>query len=237
MGGDAAWDIGVAHPDLWAGVIPIASLADRYVAHYWENARNLPMYLVGGELDGDKNVKNSRDLNKYMLHGYNVTVVEYQGRGHEHFSDEILKLFDWMGRQERDFFPKKLDCRSMRTWDNFFWWIEISDAPARSIVEPDNWPPPRNFLPARAEANLTATNGVNVQTAAAAVTVWLAPEMIDFQKPIKVTINSARVKTSGPSIDPDITVMLEDVRTRGDRRHPFWAKVEMPGSRINVAGR
>ena len=23
MGGDAAWDIGLAHPDLWAGVIPI----------------------------------------------------------------------------------------------------------------------------------------------------------------------------------------------------------------------
>ena len=23
IGGDAAWDIGLAHPDLWAGVIPI----------------------------------------------------------------------------------------------------------------------------------------------------------------------------------------------------------------------
>ena len=24
MGGDAAWDLGTAHPDLWAGMIPIA---------------------------------------------------------------------------------------------------------------------------------------------------------------------------------------------------------------------
>jgi acetyl esterase/lipase len=27
-GGDAAWDIGLAHPDLWAGVIPIVATAD-----------------------------------------------------------------------------------------------------------------------------------------------------------------------------------------------------------------
>ena len=25
--------------------------------------------------------------------------------------------------------------------------------------------------------------------------------------------------------EPDIAVLLEDVRTRGDRMHPFWAKV------------
>ena len=31
MGGDAAWDIGLAHPDLWAGVIPIVAAADKYV--------------------------------------------------------------------------------------------------------------------------------------------------------------------------------------------------------------
>jgi hypothetical protein len=25
---------------------------------------------------------------------------------------------------------------------------------------------------------------------------------------------------------PNIETLLEDVRTRGDRQHPFWAKVE-----------
>ncbi len=29
MGGDAAWDIGLAHPDVWAGVIPIVAVAVR----------------------------------------------------------------------------------------------------------------------------------------------------------------------------------------------------------------
>ncbi len=31
-GADAAWDIAQAHPDLWAGVIPIAARSDRYIA-------------------------------------------------------------------------------------------------------------------------------------------------------------------------------------------------------------
>ena len=47
MGGDAAWDIGLAHPDLWAGVIPIVAQSDRYCTLYWENARYVPFYVVG----------------------------------------------------------------------------------------------------------------------------------------------------------------------------------------------
>jgi hypothetical protein len=30
-----------------------------------------------------------------------------------------------------------------------------------------------------------------------------------------------------------VEIILEDVRTRGDRQHPFWAKVEVPSARIN----
>ncbi|HWB00914.1 MAG TPA: PHB depolymerase family esterase [Pirellulales bacterium] len=236
IGGDAAWDIALAHPDLWAGVIPITAVADRYVAHYWENAKYVPFYLVCGEYDGDKSVKNARDLDRYMKWHYNVTVVEYQGRGHEHFSDEVQRLFDWMSRFQRNFFPREFKCRSMRSWDNFFWWVEMRDLPAKTIVEPEQWPPQRNTIAAITEATLTATNGAIVKTAAASVTLWLSPEMLNFAQPVRLLVNGQRPKPSEPFVHPDLTVMLEDIRTRGDRRHPFWAKVEMPGGRVNVAG-
>jgi predicted esterase len=229
IGGDAAWDIAVSHPDLWAGVIPITAVADRFVAHYWENAKYVPFYLVGGELDGDKSVKNARDVDRYMKWHYNITVAEFQGRGHEHFSDEILRLFDWMSRFRRNFFPREIKCRSLRTWDNFFWWVELRDLPPKTMVDPEHWPPPRSTIAAVTEATLTATNGVIVRTAAAGATVWLTPEMLDFAQPIRVLVNGARPKNGDPFIEPDLTVMLEDVRTRGDRQHPFWAKVEIPG--------
>jgi pimeloyl-ACP methyl ester carboxylesterase len=125
MGGDAAWDIGLAHPDLWAGVIPIVAKADRYCAHYWPNAELVPYYFVCGELDGKKMVENARELDRYLNRSYPCTVVEYLGRGHEHFSDEIQRLFEWMGRLRRDFFPREFTVKTMRRWDNFFWWIEL----------------------------------------------------------------------------------------------------------------
>jgi hypothetical protein len=45
--------------------------------------------------------------------------------------------------------------------------------------------------------------------------------MVDFDQPIEVTVNRRREKIT---VQPSIATMLEDVRTRGDRQHPFWAK-------------
>jgi predicted esterase len=231
LGGDAAWDLGLAHPDLWAGVIPITAVADKYISHYWSNARSVPFYFVGGELDGDKLVKNARELDRYMTRGgYNFTVVEYLGRGHEHFFEEIQHLFDWMGRQQRDFFPKKFSAVSMRQWDNFFWWVEAEDIPDTSLVHPSEWPP-KNKRAMTTQASITGGAGgaqlLNVQTGAARVIVWLAPELVDFSKPVRVTIRGKTLP--GPS--PDVTTLLEDVRTRGDRQHPFWAKMDVKAGR------
>src|SRR5262249_51047968 len=33
-GGDAAWDIGVSHPDIWAGVVPISAEAKKTCSFY-----------------------------------------------------------------------------------------------------------------------------------------------------------------------------------------------------------
>ncbi|MCL2624820.1 MAG: hypothetical protein FWD31_14245, partial [Planctomycetaceae bacterium] len=54
-GGDAAWDIGIAHPDLWAGVMPIVASGQKFTRYYPLNARYVPLYFVNGELDGSVN--------------------------------------------------------------------------------------------------------------------------------------------------------------------------------------
>ncbi len=146
MGGDAAWDIGLAHPDLWAGVIPIAARCDKYCDLYWQNAKYVPMYCIGGELDTAKVIKNNLSLDRYMLRGFPITAVEFLGRGHEHFSDEIQNIFDWMGRYRRDFFNRDFECVSMRPWDNYFWWVEMAGMPQRSMVDPVDWDARRRSL-------------------------------------------------------------------------------------------
>jgi predicted esterase len=212
-GGNAAWDIGLSHPDLWAGVIPIVATPEKTVQLYWKNAEHLPLYFVCGELDGDKMTKNGPEFDRYMNRsaGFDCTVVEFEGRGHENFSDEILRLFDWMGRKRRNFFPRQFTAVTNRPFDNSFWWLEL-----------------RNFDPGdklfQLESNLTASNGISIRSGGK-LTIWLAPEMVDFTRPIVITQSGGRIKSPN-SIRPDVAVLLEDVRGRGDRQHPFWAKVE-----------
>jgi len=192
MGGDAAWDIGLAHPDLWAGVIPISALADRYCTFYWENAKYLPFYVVLGELDGRKLTDNARDLDRYLKRGYDATVIEYQGRGHDDFHEEILRIFDWMGRFRRNFFPREFTCSTMRDWDNFFWWVELEGMPPKSEVDPAQWPPPAGMRPVQVKGIIT-NNNLNITTGTAQVSVWISPQMVDFKQRVSISVNGQRI--------------------------------------------
>jgi predicted esterase len=216
IGGDAAWEISLSHPDYWAGVIPIvATKTASTIQHYTANAATLPMYFVAGELDGGKIQRNADEWDRYFKLNYDVTVVEYRGRGHEHFSDEILRIFDWMGRKQRDFFPKKFSVSTKRPWDNFFWWIEL-EVPSAMLSQA------KQAIPI--EGYIGANNTVNITKAPAGVTVWLSPETVDFTRPLSVMVKGRAL--SRKPIQPDSRVLLDDVRTRGVRLHPFWAKVE-----------
>ncbi len=226
IGGNAAWDLGLAHPDLWAGVIPIVAEADKYCAHYWENAKLVPFYVLAGELDGEKTKNNARDLDRYMNARYDVTVTEYIGRGHEDFYDDIQHIFDWMSRKQRNFFPKEFTVSTMRTWDNYFWWVEVRDFPAKATVEPVNWPPGPGVRPLVITGKVQANNGLHVASGSIKLTVWLSPELVDFSRPVPITFGSRNLNKGNKMIQPDLGVLLEDVRTRADRQHPFWAKVE-----------
>ena len=236
-GGDAAWDIALSHPDLWAGVILFTPTAARYVEHYAANQRLLPMYFVAGEKDagtvasGDWVTENSKELNRYLgAPRSDCTVVLYQGRGRDGFSDEIHKIFEWMElpAHRRKVAPQKIEVSSLRPWDNFFWWVEVEGFPPSSMVLPHAWPE-RGVRATTTEAEIITANGrLSVKPSADRVTVWLSPDNVDFSKPIQIAIDGKEIRGE---IKPSVEVLLEDVRTRGDRQHPFWAKAEWPEKR------
>jgi predicted esterase len=227
MGADAAWDIALAHPDLWAGALPVVPGDDekKYVSRYWENARHVSFYFVGGELDGNKVANNARDLDRYLTgNGFDTMVVEYLGRGHEHFQDEIQHMFEWMDLHRREFAQRKFACSSMREWDNFYWWLEVDQYPSRSMVAPVNWPPVSGVRPIVTEATVNEGNRITVRTGAAQTTLWLLPEIVNFESRLSILYNGAPMSASP---EPKSEVLLEDVRTRADRLHPFWGKIEL----------
>ncbi|MGI8978199.1 MAG: alpha/beta hydrolase-fold protein [Pirellulaceae bacterium] len=248
MGGDAAWDIGLAHPDLWAGVIPIVAEASKFIIRYPNNAALLPMYFICGERDGNKIAANAVEWDRYLTHSdanqWDIMIAQYQGRGHESYHDEIQNLFEWMElpAHRRDFFPKNFGgtknypqgspMQSLRTWDNFFWYAEFTGMPSSSIIHPVEWtgekPPAGKVLQVSGSYNTDSDgNGiVRVNCGASKVTVWLAPEMVDFSKKITVYLNAKKLPGT---MAPNLVHLLEDVRTRGDRQHPFWLHVSNRG--------
>lgn len=224
MGGDAAWDIALAHPDLWAGVIPVGASVEKYILKYYENGKYVPLYYVGGEMDGDRFAKCGQVLDKYLTRtGYDAVVVQYQARGHEHFYDEIQHMFGWMDYHRRDPLPKSFTCVSLRPWDNFFWWIELESIPPKFVVLPAAWNNRTNTAQVEAEMKSATSISVRASDGCKAI-LYLTPEMVNFENRFTVTVNG---KSQSVTTQPSMAVMLEDARTRSDRQHPFWQKLEL----------
>jgi len=223
IGGDAAWDIGLAHPDLWAGVLPICATAGKYITRYWENAKHVSFYFVSGEMDGNRIAQNERDFNRYLTRsGFDTMIVEYKGRGHDHFKDDIHHMFDWMRFHRRNFTVPEYKVTTLRPWDNYFWWAEFADFPAETVTLPLQWPP-SSARALEIDASIGPNNRIRIKSAAASISVFLTPDLVDFEK--NVTLNVIGRERVVP-INPSAEIMLEDVRLRGDRQHPFWARFD-----------
>ena len=192
----------------------------------------MPFYFVAGELDGTKMAKNAGDLDRYLRRGFNTTVVEYLGRGHEDFYDEILRMFDWMGRCHRDFFPREFTCETMRPWDNYFWWVEMHGLPPRSNVDPADWPPPSGTKPAQVKGSINNTQRHQRPHRHQPGDGLALAEDDRFQAALDDHRQRPALNGSDQTIQPDLRTLLEDVRTRGDRQHPFWAKLDSTTGRV-----
>ena len=222
IGGEAAWDIGLSHPDLWAGVVPIGANGEKFIRYYSENARLLSTYFVYGEKDGEKRERNGDLWDRYLDWKFDVTVVEYQGRGQEPYFEEQPRIFEWLEVKRRNFAPRKFKAKSFRVCDNFFWGLELRQFPANSIASGLTWPPPKNSRATESSFDANANNEFTAKSGAKSATIYLSPEIADFDKKALVSFSHGKRFRA----EPNIQVILEDVRTRADYRHPYWAKVD-----------
>ena len=242
IGGTAAWDIALAHPDMWAGAVLFNAVASKYIDAYRSAVRHVPLYLVWGEMEGDglgtnrKWAVNANILNRYLqaqAQPGDVTAVRYKGRGMEGFYEEILPILEWMRLRQRTVVPLEFAAETLRPWDSGFWWVEMPNLPndvPKNMLDPVDYPPKTSDTrPVKVESKLyRATNTLSVTTKprVANVQVFLTPEMIDFRSKVTAKVNDKNFHPPNGIIEPDIEVMLEDARTRGDRIHPFWVMLE-----------
>jgi predicted esterase len=225
MGGDATIDMGLSHPHLFAGIIPINGAIDRHAPPYLENGKQLPTYLIGGELDRNLMDCNVGSLMKMMTGNFELIYAEFVGAGPDSFYSEIHQLFEWMGKQTRDPPPNQINAKTLRECDNEFWWFELGGIPEQ--LKGIDWAAkPRAVHPLSVSAKITPGNTISISSRAAFHRVWLArgEGLVDFGKRLKVEINSKQVFND--FVKPDVAAMLERVRTHGDRQMLFWGVLE-----------
>jgi hypothetical protein len=234
-GANMAFDVGLAHPDLFAGVLPIAGQPKYFARVYWPNAYCLPFYVVDGDQDGDV----AKELYKLFQHwvpgGYPALWIDYKGRGREWFAGEVPFMFDWMNRKRRaPGYPdlgrssgvgRGDDYQSMRSTDNRFYWLEGEELNERHVNSARDWSSKVGaaYLAARGGSG----NTINLTMHGfRRLTVWLSQAMVDFEKPLTVNING-RVTLASRKIKPSLETLLEDFYLRGDRQRLFSAKIEI----------
>ena len=237
-GASMALDMGGAHPDLFAGVIPVnpSVYQPLYIpAQYWVNFHQLPVYLVMGDKFGPS-VSAIRMLSeRWMTRGFPALIVSYKGRGAEFFPEELPFAFDWMGRKRRadpgkqvgppafgDLTSAGFSC--VRATDNRFHWLSSDSLHSNRFMTPVVGRPAT--VPAKFSARIVAGNAVEAKAIGMKeLTVWFGRGMLDYSKPVRLKVNDNKPITE--KITPQIPVLMEDLYDRGDRQRPYFYRAEL----------
>ena len=218
MGADAAFDIGMAHPDEFAGVLPIGGNALHYCNHSWMNGSLTAWYVVGKGYDSKENrdATSNSVFDKMLIHGikFDFMLVEYLGRNGENLFDDFGKIFDWMDSHVRAPQPKKFDVRSLRKADNRFFWVTALNLP-RDYILPAPAGSAQKINPMVIDARVTPGNTVILKAPTDSFTLRLTPDLVDFDKKLVINIGG---REKSIFVKPDTSVLLDELRLRGDRK-------------------
>src|SRR5260370_28194641 len=147
--GTMAFDVGLSHPDQFAGVIPMGASPLLFAEKYFRNGQYLPFYVVTGGTDYDTSKRLKEYFNERNTRGYPALWVEYKGRGCEWFAGEVPNMIDWMRAKRRAFPLHKLgtdggggkfgnEFTSLRASDNHFYWLSF-DITSNHVNNPAAW--------------------------------------------------------------------------------------------------
>src|SRR5262249_13736018 len=142
-GGTMAYDVGLSHPDLFAGVIPMGGSPDFFPRAYWRNGQYLPFYAVNGSKSGATGLVRGL-FDNWVLRSYPMLWVDYKGRGMEWFSAEVPNILDWMRPKRRAFPLHQLgtdgngtqfgnEFCTLRRTDNRFYWLSTDAVHERNL--------------------------------------------------------------------------------------------------------
>lgn len=233
-GATLAYDVALSHPDVFAGVAGFSGQMDRYPEFYCTNEHPpLAVYSVVGQKDTGSIGRCMAVWNEWLTSNtrFNLlTLVIYKGRLNEPFPEEQEPMLNWALRRLR-YWPGRgddltVDCRILRPWDSFYWLLELGGLPDDRLMPPEEWrdkdrPKAVSLSINRKAGNPNLFRLGPSQNVGSGATLWLSNEYCDLSQRIEIDGRGS----FKDFVIPSRRTMLEDVRQRGDRKHPFWAKL------------
>jgi predicted esterase len=226
-GGDAVFDMATGHPDLFAAAIPICGHSHRSSTFCYQNAKGVAWYVISGDKEPPSvQDDNARDINR-MMKEQNVTLCSFKRRGFENYREELPRVFDWLETTRRpplkDFI--EFEAKSVRVTDNEFAWLTCSGFPPNVLRDipwdlPNTRPTPKTI-----SGTITAGGTIYVSNPGRRTTIWLSPDLIDFENRVQLHVNGT--VRHRDFVKPDIAATLERLAITGDRQRPVWAKLDV----------
>ena len=184
-------------------------------------------YVVSGQRDRDTVSENMRDLNRYFRKGADITYCEYKERGYEPYTEELPRLMDWAETVRRKPIQeyKEFEAHTLRAFDNHFHWVQAGTLPEK-LFQPIVWEDrQKNIQEMPITGKITPGGTVYVTHPGKTCTVWFSPQMIDFEERVRVHVSGTE-KFNG-FLKPSVEALLEELRTRADRKRLFWTRLDL----------
>ncbi len=245
MGGNGSFQFACFYPDLFAGVAPRsggpmfrkANKDDKNVsAEGLENLMATPLYWIVGAKDVEvpnawvKVAKAQLDPLKS-----DFTFKEFPDGGHEWFPQENAAVLEWMRTKKRSAYPPRVGIDTNERAYNRNFWLEISEFSGKELLKRNYMDFDKKVIEERilfpehshvkAEI-LKENNEIRISaTGAREIRVYLHETMVDYTKPLTVTINASRSKFD---LKPSLETLMESARRDRGLLYTASVKVKVP---------
>ena len=234
MGGRGAFSVGVAYPEPYCGVVPVAgsigavhntsdlAVHKAYCCPHVENLTNLRLHYISGDQDMQLMLYQNRGCELCLEEqGSEYVYTELAGQGHVWPLDLWEKAVAWTLARPRVPYPARVvyniarqasaivpeDIFLQQTLRTPQYWADIE-----TRRDPE--------LPARIEArragNLITLDSTNV----ARFSLFLAPGMVDLREEVRVLHEREGTLFEG-MVSPDRRLLLTEARRRAERSMVF----------------
>lgn len=237
MGGHMAFRAALIIGDRFGAVSPQSGGYDFVKKGTIGNLRNVPGYVTWGKREPYGIDRDSRTNAAWaQQHKLDWLFVEKPG-GHEIYADEQPKIARFFKERPRNLYRKQVYTRLggtmkfTKTWGVKGWPKHVVRHESRPLRwNQQHWleltPRPDHKEPQIVRAQNRGNNQfVILSSQARELFVHLHPDMVDFDKPVRITVNGKQLFDA--KVEPDLVHMLEHVREFDDRGRIFWARVRV----------